>query len=183
MVPRTNVDLWDGKQAWKVANRIFEMDVLGENFPDIASTIRSPASGMPDVKGFFRSFSSPPGVSKFDVPSSKVPHLHPAPSSFEAYINLLACFDGWSEIPVALVWMRTLNMEPQRRTLYTAILYFDDDHDQEIPPVVMRLARGGQCAEPGRGCGRESGGYRRWTRRDAFSIDGTVVGGGVTEHI
>jgi hypothetical protein len=139
MVPRTNVDLWDGKQAWKVAKQIFEMDVLGENFPDIASTIRSPASGMPDVKGFFRSFSSSPGASKFDVPTSKVPHLYPDPSSFEAYINLLACFDGWSEIPVALAWMRTLNMEPQRRTLYTAILYFDDG--QVTTTMIKRFRR------------------------------------------
>ncbi|KZT53172.1 hypothetical protein CALCODRAFT_415973, partial [Calocera cornea HHB12733] len=139
-------NFWDGQPPWRTAQRIFK-DVLFSNFP-ILQDVRSPVNAKGNSFRWFPGGSfaiqrASRALHKFfshlllqgDLPvNSRWPDLYPDSFMFGAYISLLGRQNMIEEIPLALAWMRTLNIKPHRRLLTLALMFY---HDIGAPPPML----------------------------------------------
>ncbi|GBE87174.1 hypothetical protein SCP_1004210 [Sparassis crispa] len=137
----TNSGVWRGERAGVQALQVAHHILLG-NWPEL-HTIQSPVHavrrslGFSPVGGLFRALSGRPSTPSQDdsraaqqAPNYDIDSLWPYPQvlpndvAFRAYIDLLGAENQMSEIPLALAWMRHLDVKPSRNTLATALVYW-----------------------------------------------------------
>lgn len=127
--------LWLGTPAGPKALELFRSVLLG-NFPHLremktparavwsdnandASPLRDVARGLGLAYPENRA-SSPSG----GQPTSPHPQISPDERTFHAYIELLGSQRRSSEIPLALAWMRGLDLVPRKETISLALVLF-----------------------------------------------------------
>lgn len=117
-------------RPWKRARHVFR-DVVLTNWPFLHQ-VTSPLDLQSGPFGFASVFGgSVKSTSTTDhstiLPSSPhYAHLVPAPPTWHAYIRLLGTFNQVEEIPLALAWMKELNIKPRRKTLLDALMFVSE---------------------------------------------------------
>jgi hypothetical protein len=121
---------------WLRAKAKFET-VLFTNWPWLPS-IHSPldythgpyAHKLRDFSSFFltrKESTSPEIPISLRLPSNtSYTHLVPSPNTFHSYIALLGYYHLPEKIPLALAWMRALDIKPKKQTMITALMYIED---------------------------------------------------------
>ncbi|KZO97602.1 hypothetical protein CALVIDRAFT_75422 [Calocera viscosa TUFC12733] len=140
---------WDGQPPWRTAQRIFK-EVLFGNFP-MLKEMKSPVDAKrnslhwlhPGSFTFKRTTTALRDLLSHltlqgDLPvDSRFPDLYPDEYMFGAYISLLGRQSMTEEIPLALAWMRALDIKPHRRSLTLALMYYQDIGAP--PPLLDRI--------------------------------------------
>jgi hypothetical protein len=114
--------IWNGVPGWQVGRQIFRQVVLG-NWPHLGKVL-SPSTA----------FATPPADP--DRANGTYPEIVPSDETFLRYIQLLGEHSLKPEIPLALAWMKALNVEPRRMTLAMALGYWGEFSFR--PPLVER---------------------------------------------
>jgi hypothetical protein len=139
---------WHEDWAFVNARVVFRDAVLG-NWPHLQQ-ISCPV-------GTYSPHSKADGlwVTKDRSPELRWPTIIPFDRTFHAYIFLLGWNELQAEIPLALAWMRALQIEPMYRTLCAALMYFGEV--ARLPPLFesFELRRGQEY-------GGDYGKLRRW---------------------
>lgn len=137
--------LWSGTPAGPKALEVFRSVLLG-NFPHLsevnapakavwsdnandASPLRDVARGLGLVSrgagtSFAYSENEKSAVSSGGLSSRPHPQISPDERTFHAYIELLGSQRRSSEIPLALAWMKELELVPRKETLCFALVLF-----------------------------------------------------------
>ncbi|EIM84398.1 uncharacterized protein STEHIDRAFT_82319 [Stereum hirsutum FP-91666 SS1] len=74
----------------------------------------------------FPSSQKSPGTNLTPLLRTSHPSILPSARAFNAYILLLGSFELASEIPLALAWMRELDVTPTKRTIALALVYWSE---------------------------------------------------------
>ncbi|KAI0092290.1 hypothetical protein BDY19DRAFT_1084865 [Irpex rosettiformis] len=80
-----------------------------------------------------------------DAPPYPYPYIYPTDLTFRAFFDLLACELLHTEIPVALAWMRALEIRPSKTTLATALIHYTEVGMDA--PLIERF-KGGPLRSP-----------------------------------
>lgn len=139
---------WHGDWAFINARVIFRDAVLG-NWPHLQQV------GCP-----VGTYSPPATTSRMWVTKERSPELRwptiiPFDRTFHAYIFLLGWNELQAEIPLALAWMRALQIQPMYRTLCAALMYFGEV--ARLPPLFESFE-----LRKGQEYGGDYGKLRRW---------------------
>jgi hypothetical protein len=135
--------IWQDDNAappWSRAKDLFETIILS-NYPWLAN-VPSPldyhngpyAHQVRDLSSFFRTRAaqkalltdSATPIRLPDPANARYTHLVPSANTFHSYISLLGRNGLTTEIPVALAWMRSLDIRPLSQTMVTALMYIQD---------------------------------------------------------
>lgn len=139
---------WHGDWAFINARVIFRDAVLG-NWPHLQD-VTCPVGTYSQQSTVDRLW-----VNKDRSPELRWPTIIPFDRTFHAYIFLLGWNELQAEIPLALAWMRALQIEPMHKTLCAALMYFGEV--ARLPPMFesFELQRGQEY-------GGDYGKLRRW---------------------
>ncbi|KAG8835272.1 hypothetical protein FRC17_004579, partial [Serendipita sp. 399] len=139
---------WHGQWAFVNARVIFRDAVLG-NWPHLQD-VECPVGAYSP-----QSVSDRLWVTTDKVPEMRWPTIIPIDKTFHAYIFLLGWNELQAEIPIALAWMRALQITPMHKTLCAALMYFGEV--ARLPPLFesFELRRGSEY-------GGDYGKLRRW---------------------
>ncbi len=135
-------EFWDGMIAWQRARLIFLETMLGKHpglmrLEALASPwiqlsqeqLNSPPFSLSPIHSHhieFQDRSDPHEIPAYPPPVSLYPEINPDSDTFLAYIWLLGEHGLASQIPLAITWMRALNIVPSRRTLAFAFCFVED---------------------------------------------------------
>ena len=139
---------WHGEWAFVNARVIFRDVVLG-NWPHLQRVSCPVGTYSPQSKG------GGLWVTKDRSPELRWPTIIPFDRTFHAYIFLLGWNELQAEIPLALAWMRALQIEPMYRTLCAALMYFGEV--ARLPPLFESFE-----LRKGQEYGGDYGKLRRW---------------------
>ncbi|KAH9921124.1 uncharacterized protein B0H18DRAFT_1021975, partial [Fomitopsis serialis] len=138
---RGSSGLWNGERAGAVALHLAQ-DIIFSNWPALKE-VQSPAEALRPTGDFQGSFpmtsllrtvlhrTAPPTAPSPEAQSASAARVAlPYPQillndvAFRTYIDLLASESQIPQIPLALAWMRALDIKPSKNTLATALLYW-----------------------------------------------------------
>lgn len=139
---------WHGDWAFINARVIFRDAVLG-NWPHLQQVSCPVGTYSPQAT------SDRMWVTKDRSPELRWPTIIPFDRTFHAYIFLLGWNELQAEIPLALAWMRALQIEPMYRTLCAALMYFGEV--ARLPPLFESFE-----LRKGQEYGGDYGKLRRW---------------------
>lgn len=139
---------WHGDWAFINARVVFRDAVLG-NWPHLQD-VTCPVGTYTQQSTVDRLW-----MTKDRTPELRWPTIIPFDKTFHAYIFLLGWNELQAEIPLALAWMRALQIEPLHSTLCAALMYFGEV--ARLPPMFesFELQRGKEY-------GGDYGKLRRW---------------------
>ncbi|KAH8084904.1 hypothetical protein BXZ70DRAFT_566117 [Cristinia sonorae] len=141
--PVTQTGFW-GQQPGHLAGLRLATDVFLGNWPELLD-VRSPVqalrdnaeapaySPMSDLIRAMRTYrnaqqhTNSPRIHALTGPPPEqppYPTLSPSDASFRAFIHLLAANNLTSDVPLALAWMRKLQVKPSHGTLAVALVYW-----------------------------------------------------------
>ena len=123
---------WNALPPWRNVVDIFREAILG-NWPDLV-TVQPPAKvthdsgqvntlhpGSARIAGRYAGGRMPDSWMGSRAP---YPQIYPTNATFLAYIQLLGFQSLATEIPLALAWMRALDIKPSRHTLSVALVFW-----------------------------------------------------------
>lgn len=110
--------------TWKTGRALFRQ-VVFSNWPHLRQ-LSSPLTST----SLTRNVAAPPA-------SSRYAHILPNESTFDAFTKLLGRHGIINEIPIALAWMKALNITPKRTTLCMALLQLDSASGPSRPRRVV----------------------------------------------
>ncbi|KAI0062594.1 hypothetical protein BV25DRAFT_648856 [Artomyces pyxidatus] len=136
-------DIWGGEVAWRRARHIFR-HILFTNWPGlsrVAAPARAVRASSDDVAESpfldLRRFLAPTLSAQLPQPAplsltpadrlgarGMHPEIFPTDATFRAYIVLLGCQRHAGEIPLAIAWMRALEVRPDVPTLALALVFW-----------------------------------------------------------
>lgn len=139
---------WHGDWAFINARVIFRDAILG-NWPHLQE-VECPVGTYVSQPVADRIWAT-----KDRTPELRWPTIVPFDKTFHAYIFLLGWNELQAEIPLALAWMRALEIPPLQSTLCAALMYFGEI--ARLPPMFesFELKRGQEY-------GGDYGKLRRW---------------------
>lgn len=158
--PRREDVYWDGLIAWQRARLIF-LEVLLGNWPGLGR-VKNPLEGgweQPLPDSLLRHPNRQPQAPPFHIEFGRSTHLHdtppppnaslypeimPSDRTFRAYIRLLGEHELTQQIPLALAWMRALEIDPTKDTLVAALAYYRESSDTSRPPLIEAYGAGRQ---------------------------------------
>lgn len=124
-------DLWDGKQAWRVAEGIM-WDLLERNWPRGRAGLEDPM-GVGGIFGWLKSVGGGrkeekevdfAGTLALDPPI--YPQIFPSPPVFRSFIQLLGYHSTPDTIPRVLAWMKYVGSVPEKSTVCLAMMYIGE---------------------------------------------------------
>jgi hypothetical protein len=139
---------WHGDWAFVNARVIFRDVILG-NWPHLRQVECPVGTYTPS------SISDRLWTTKDRAPELRWPTVIPFDTTFHAYIFLLGWNELQAEIPLALAWMKALQIQPLHKTLCAALMYFGEV--ARLPPLFEPFE-----LKTKREYGGDYGRLRRW---------------------